>query len=443
MEKTMTTRDGRDARLQVPADMAFLPVLQAFVEKAALAHGLGAPEALHLTLAAEEIFAYQCRVGRAGAEMDVSCAGGGYYARVDFAFDPEAFDPRAFNLTAAPSPEDEGSLDEMGLVIASRTVDRFHIHQEEGGRLHVTLVKEKRYPEPGPSGVPAGRLGPTFSVGSPETEEIKLFAARAQAFYAGQALPAFLRFPGKVADMVGSGEYRMAVARGQGGTVGGGILWFWASPQMVEFFGPYVFDRDAAEGAAQALLEKCIGAIARSPALGMFTRMPTGDLPLDQFEKLGSLTLVIPEAVGRSVEMNAYFRQMHEDPGAAVWAYPELTPFLQAEYRRLVLPREIRRVQAAGEGRASHSVLASELDRANRRVTLRPIWSGTDAERNVRDHVQLFEKEALENVFFIMDVGRSWQAQFAPAALACGFAPRLVLPYGGKGDLVVFQKGRP
>jgi hypothetical protein len=120
-----------------------------------------------------------------------------------------------------------------------------------------------------------------------------------------------------------------------------------------------------------------------------------------------------------------------------------LTPFLQAEYRRLVLPREIRQVQAAGEARASHSVLASELDRANRRVTLRPIWSGTDAERNVKDHVQLFEKEGLENVFFIMDVGRSWQAQFAPAALACGFAPRLVLPYGGKGDLVVFQKGRP
>ena len=37
--------------------------------------------------------------------MDVSCAGGGYYAGVDFAFDPEAFDPRAFNLTAALSPE--------------------------------------------------------------------------------------------------------------------------------------------------------------------------------------------------------------------------------------------------------------------------------------------------------------------------------------------------
>jgi len=439
----MTTREGREARLQVPADMAFLPVLQAFVEKSSLAQGLGGPEALHLTLAAEEIFAHQCRVGAAGAPMDVTFSGGGYYARVDFAFDPQAFDPRAFNLTAAPSPEDEESLEEMGLVIASRTVDRLRIRQQEGARLHVTLVKEREYPETPPSASAGGPFGPDFSVLSPEAEEIKLFVGLAHSRLSEQPLPAAFRFSGKVVDMVGSGEYRMLVTRDHRGAVGGGILWFWASPRMVEFYGPYAFDPETRESAAEALLDAFIGAIARSPALGMFTRMPARDLPLEHFERLGSVTLFVPETEGGRAEMDSYFRQMHEDPGAAVWACPELTPFLEAEYRRLVLPREIREVQAAGEVRAPHSVLASELDRANGRVTLRPIWSGTDAERNVRDHVLLFEREGLQNVFFIMDVGRAWQAEFAPAVLACGFAPRLILPYGGKGDLVVFQKGRP
>jgi hypothetical protein len=38
-----------------------------------------------------------------------------------------------------------------------------------------------------------------------------------------------------------------------------------------------------------------------------------------------------------------------------------------------------------------------------------------------------------------VDLGQAWQADFAPALLQNGFLARLVLPYAGEGDLVLFQ----
>ena len=60
-------------------------------------------------------------------------------------------------------------------------------------------------------------------------------------------------------------------------------------------------------------------------------------------------------------------------------------------------------------------------------------------EKNIADHSALFAEEELDNIFFVMDLGKSWQAAFAPALLQNGFTPRLLLPYGGKGDLLVLQ----
>jgi hypothetical protein len=75
----------------------------------------------------------------------------------------------------------------------------------------------------------------------------------------------------------------------------------------------------------------------------------------------------------------------------------------------------------------------------NRRITLRAIWDGVDAARNLARHVKALKADDLPNIFFEIDLGHAWQAGLTVPLLEQGFTPRLVLPYGGERDVVVFQ----
>jgi hypothetical protein len=192
--------------------------------------------------------------------------------------------------------------------------------------------------------------------------------------------------------------------------------------------------------AAEILFEKCLNAIARTPVTALLTRTPAPDLPHYHFETLGT-TLRYHDSAP-TTEIPALFRQLQEDPGTVAWAHPKLEPFLRSEYQRLTLPREIRLISNTGESQADFSVLTVNTDsnQARKNVTLQPLWAGTDMEKNIADHVALFTREEVDNIYFTIDLGQSWQAAFAPVLIKNGFAPRLILPYGGRGDLLILQK---
>jgi hypothetical protein len=426
--------------IRLPTEKAFLPLATAFVEKGAVALGLGEKEALALTLAAEEIFSYLSHVAPQGQTIGIRCTSGVYFVRVDFLISWPGLDLRSFNLTATISLEDEESIQEMGLLIASRFVDRLFLKEDAGKGIHLSLCKEKAYPETMVRSQPlAGPPISEFSIRTPLAEELKIFAPMVSYRYPPVLVPGAFRFAGKVVDMVGSGEYQAAVAVSGSGEIGGGILWHWAGLKTVECFGPYLLCRTPDASMAEALLETCLVAIAKTHALGLLVRLPTEELPKEQFEALGSLTLRNRDRERRT--LTAYFRHIHEDLGTSSWCHPELEPFLREEYKRLVLPREIRPVRDLGEHQKRFSVLSAEMDRSQGTVTLRPLRSGTDAEKNIMDHLALFHRESMGNIFFEMDLGQPWQALFARGLLTQGFRPRLILPYAGEGDIVVFQEG--
>ncbi|MBW1910244.1 MAG: hypothetical protein JRJ11_11990 [Deltaproteobacteria bacterium] len=425
--------------LNVQADAVFLPLATSFVENAAVGLGLGHAEALSLTLATEEIFSYLCQMALPDQAIEIRCSSGGYYVRADFHFSVKDFNMRAFNLTATVSVDDEASLEEMGLLIASRSVERFQIAEEKGRGVQLTLVKEKKYPASDEETVPPSRPLPEFSIQGPNPEEVKLFTLLVNRHYQGKVIPGFFKFPGKVVDMVNEGEYQAALALGPTGQMGGGIVWHWAGLNTVECFGPYLFKQNPDSNMANDLLEACLGAIARTHAVGLISRYPTEDLPQEHFEPLGSLTIFNQE--GSTTSLTSYFRQMQEDPGTSVWSHTELEFFLREEYARLVLPREIRLVKDLGETKSPFSVLSAEFDRSQMIVTLRPIRPGADADKNMANHLKLFTEESLRSVFFEMDLAQPWQTEFTPTLLKNGFTPRLVLPYAGQGDLVIFQLG--
>jgi hypothetical protein len=316
-------------------------------------------------------------------------------------------------------------------------VDRFQVIREKDQGIHLTLYKEKVYP-PLKACAPAA-LKPfrDFSLKSPNPEDIKLFVHLVNAHYPPHLFPLNFQFPGKVVDMAAAGEYQVRLSVDFAGQIGGGLFWRWAGSKTVECYGPYLFIPEPKTRMAQALLEDCLAHIGRTPAVGMMCRLPTADFPKEHFESLGSLTLYAQE--GPPVNLVTYFRQIQEDTGSLVYAHQAIISFLKAEYQELVLPREIRLVQDLGEIRSKYSVLTAELARPQSRVILRPILSGADDEANLADHVALFHQEGIKNIFFEMDLAAPWQSLFTPALLKNGFVPRLVLPYAGEGDLVLFQ----
>jgi len=435
----LNLKNNREVLLSVAADSVFLPLVTSFVENGAIGLGLGRAEAMSLTLATEEIFSYLCQIASPDEMVEISCSGGGYYVRAVFHFSVEDFNMRAFNLTTSVSVDDEASLEEMGLLIASRTVERFQVLKERGKGVQLTLIKEKKYPSSDEDTVPTAMPLKEFSIQEPNPEEMKLLALLVSRHYQDLITPDFFEYPGKFVDMVEGGECRAAMALAPDGHLGGGIIWRWAGLKTVECFGPYLFNQDPDSSIPESLLENCLGHIAKTHAVGLINRYPTGDLPKEHFEPLGSLTIFQQD--GPPTSLTAYFRQMQEDPGTSVWSHPELEGFLQGEFSRLVLPREIRLVKDLGETKTRFSVLSTEFDRSQNMVTLRPIGPGMDAGENLANHLKLLSRESLLSVFFEMDLAEPWHTEFTPALLKHGFTPRLVLPYAGKSDMVIFQLG--
>lgn len=424
-------------QLTLKAYDVLLPVATGFVEKTALTFGLGKKEALTLALATEEVFLYLCHISNPETELEIRCRSNAYCTATDFLFEAEGFQMKAFNLTAIPSFEDEASTQEAGLLIAARLVDRFNL-QYVGKRLLLTFVKDKAYPEIGDLEPPVSMPLSRFFICRPDGEEIKAAVRMIRQYCRDRFNPPEVDFPGKVADIFASGELDAALAMDKAGHIGGALFWSRDVPEGVECIGPYIFHSESDPEMAVALLNHCMEEIARSGAAGLINRYSGTGLPTGYFESLGVLTF--SRGDGTRVDVETSYRHLREDKGIAVWAHPDLAPFLESQYKKFVLPREIQWVTVEGEKKSSFSVLSAEMNRFGHWAVLRPLVYGEYAATVLADHVRLLEKEGFSSIFFEMDLKNAWQAHFTQGLLKNDFEPRLLIPYGGKGDLVVFQR---
>ena len=437
LDKEEASSLNKRLELTIPIQIAFLSVVTNFVENGSLAFGLGKPETLKLTLAAEEIFAYLCRIANADETIEIACMGGVYYGAVEFSLNQRGFNMRAFNVTAKISPESEEGLEEMGLLIAARSVDHLQIAERGGERVVLRLVKEKEYPSGSDTRVPEIPYMASFSIKTATTEEIKLFINLLNFHYEKYLFPPSFKTPGKVADMVFSGEYGASVAVDQRGLIGGGILWKKLGEKTVECYGPYLFRQEDNTKLAESLLDSFLGKVAKADLTGIFSKYSTPHLSRSYFEPLGTMTLFRKD--GSSTELSAFYRHLVEDTGSSVWSSERLRTFLEEQYKRLVLPREIHLARYQGEHQDPHSVFTSEFDKELDEVTLRALWPGSDALENLERHVRVFREEGLLNILFEMDLGIPWQADLTDPLFNLGFKPRFIIPYGGNSDLVIFQ----
>ena len=218
-DRTVGSSGQRAITLNLTTDRVYIPLVTAFMENASQALGLARKEALAITLAAEELFTYLGQ--RLGPEQDleIRCVAGGYYVRTDFTFAARELNLRAFNLTSSVSLEDENSLEEMGLLIASRSVDYFHVTREHQ-RLVLSLTKEKSYPRYERKGIPAPPPINDYRLIPPGPGEVKWLAQLIGEYFSTLEVPAALLYPGKLADIVESREFQAVLAVGPAGEVG-------------------------------------------------------------------------------------------------------------------------------------------------------------------------------------------------------------------------------
>ena len=437
----MEQTDERTISLTLMAGTEFLPVVLSFVEKTAEVLGLAKNECLQLTLATEEIFSYLVRSVCPGAVVSIQCVNGFYFAKVNFQFPVAAFHLGGLNITSTVTPENEPNLDEMGLVIAARFVDKLAITKKKQNEITLTIIKEKAYPEGITDTMKRPLAAENTVIERPDGETVKLFAMMVDAYSGDSLIPAFFKYPGKVADMVFSGDYRMLTAMNQRREICGGILFHHRNEKIIESYGPFVFSEERALETGTALWEACLNLLARTKTIGVVSVYGLPEWLQKDSEDLGYFEF--SGETTTSVKMPVFYRLLHEDPGGVVWTDKRLVEYLRNEYDRLFLARDIRIVANMGEHHNDASIFSTEFRKDFAQAILRPLWPGREADKNVRNHIQTLLEEKVSNIFFEIDSGISWHAELIPALIGNGFIPSMIIPFAGESDLIIFRYHAP
>jgi len=434
--------------LELEPDQAFLPTAAAATENAAQVYGLDAQASLRLALAVEEYFIYLCRFAGREEPIRLTLTQGGTFVRASFRFRAGEVSLRALNFAASVDLEGgEGAEAELGLLVASRTTDRSSLELSGADVYQLCAEVDRGYPPGEPVTAPQHLSGPLRLDEAPGTGALQHSALLAAGRYPTRLCPRCFLRPGRFADMVAANQYRALVALDSADRPAGLLCWRASGRKSVVFSGPYVF-ADAADLAAETarlLTERFLSLVARTEAVCAFSERPTRDLPKGWFESLGALHLPERDDAGHLTftDQPAFFRHLREDVGGAVWAHPDLFPFLRAHYDRLAFSRDLLAAAPPAQSLLpAYSLLATSWDRMRGLVVLKPLLDGRDFSANLGAHVRALNESEGDDapaILVHLDLSEPWQGALYPALAENGFAPRLILPHGGNSDILVCQ----
>ncbi|MFP5257408.1 MAG: hypothetical protein ACLGQH_00170 [Acidobacteriota bacterium] len=433
--------DALRVSMDIPPDIAFARVLTVAAETLAQRKCFGQRESLRFQLTVEEFFL--CLVGLAESDTPIQAAltGKRHALTLSFAFTATALSLGALNVTAGATacPDGEPSHD-LGLLLAGKVADRFHLDHKGEKRFILEAEVDRAY-APAPVVKPPAALHPPYAVREcADPAQLAHGAALALSVYPAWHCPQSFRTPGKFADRVEDGQIACVAAFDGAGQLAGLLAWSPCSQRALFFSGPFVFTPpDAAGEVARLLVDGFIAAVARGKFEIVLSSRATDDVPPDAFESLGCLALCRDGACRPEPVL---FRHLREDTGMAVWSRPGLEAFLRDAYDRLAMPRDILPVEAAHGRERRVSLLGCTLDRNRDLGELRPFLDGEDMADNLAAHVCALRDKGIVNILFYMDLSRAWEAALADDLLRAGFTPKVVLPHGGHGDLVVWQHVR-
>lgn len=403
----------------VPFEIKMLPVVVSGVERSAEVFGLDERGKFALALATEEIFSFIASKGDGSGRMEVTCLDCGYYVQTDCRVPQGQLPLEALNMT---SSVEEDNLDDMGFVLASRTTDRFSLSIDSGVAV-LSFIKKRVYPkvagEPSyPDPDEAMTIGPVPQEDWPSL----LFQIREKY---GNISDDF-DYPGRLASMVASGDLMALVARSPRGRLGGLVMWT-LQGRIASLQGPFCFTESDDIGAR--LLDHCISAMGRGSALGITVINPVDKFPSGYFEDL-------------TEDGRMLFRYLSEDNGSLSWVADSVRPFVKDCYDRMELPREVRSCSSNWQDQAEKSLISVSLDHSSKKAVLTPLIIGADSSENLSAHLKLLTARGYDDIALDVDLGKADLAPVADAAVAAGFVPVALIPWGGKGDLLRMEPRR-
>lgn len=424
-------------RLVVPSLPAYLPIATALTEHTVKAFGFDDEVALALVLATEEIFS---ALSSERLPLTIEVRNGLYYAELAFSFPKASMPVQQLNLTSVVEVGDEHDFDQVGWLVAARSVDRLQLEQTGPRTFQLRLRKNRNYPEVEAPRPCHSSSNPVADIRTPAPQELALFAERVAALTEQNLLVDFFRKPGKLLDMVACGDLEAVLALSSTGDPLAGVILDRRHPKTALMHGPFLFHQPPDVG--QRLFHEALQRLARSAVTGVLSEQVQTSLPSGEMEVLGRRAFRFPH--GGTHHLTTFYRHLREDEGATVWVAPWLEEFVVAQYDRLDLPREVQRWVHTGSHQEPYSVLSCDVRTTRAEVILRPLLAGADASSNLREHLRMLAREPYPNLSFHLDLGRPNEMAFAEALQEHGFRPVLLEPSGGQGDLLILElEGTP
>lgn len=420
--------------LRIQAEVAWIPLATSMVELGGATLGLDTAKTRRLTLATEEIITHLVSTAP-GTEILFTLKPGGWHVLAQFSFKADPSDLWAMNIVPQTDVSVHGDMDNVGLLLASRMVDDFTLELKQG-MVHLNLRQDRTYSQA--VAVPETRRDVKGSLDIAKNIEpalIKVACSKALNHYPAHVIHPSFTWPGKFADMVAQGDLDVAIITDESGALAGMICWQSNINDSISFWGPYTFVQG--DQAGSLLTEHLVHRVARTQAVGLFSEMATAELPTGDFELLGHVSFT--QENGNKLRQDCWFRHLQEDVGATVWSPASLVEFLEEVYEEQVLMRNIQVIDKQEESIPERSLFSAHLQPEIGQVSFIPMVFGSDAKECIEHHVTTLVADKYTNIFFRIDLGYAWQTALADHLMENGFAPKLVLPYGGKSDVVVFQ----
>lgn len=419
--------------LKLLLEPALMPMAVTFSETAARLADFGERERSMLALSVEELFMALCN-SMEGTEIQLTCLNLRYAIDIIFRFNQPPPDLRVFNITSRPGHDSEDELQTMGLFLASRASDQFSIRRlqhKEG--WEITLRKERDYPQQIENSYTTPSTEGPFSISPPSPSAVKALSALIARDFKFAQLPEELTPQGRLLDKVASGQYGVILTENSKGQTAGGIVWRTTEQRIVECFGPYIGDISERAILASQLCEELVTKFGRELKNGMLLYAPEPPPPDAGFEPAGSFET--PEGY-----VWAGYRMMREEYGSVAHIAPELIAFYSAHVNSMALARDIREYMDNGETGDGLTLFSTRLDRTAGVAMLRPMLAGKDAATVLREHLALFDSSGFSKTVCLIDTGRPFDSLIAPHLITTGFIPKMLVPWGGEGDIIHLER---
>lgn len=424
--------------MEIPPDTAFACPVAGAAQTLAQRAGFSQRESYRFQLTVEEFCLCLIGLVQADEPLRIDMTGKRYLLRAAFSFKAADLSLGGLNSTACSVGRENGDMPrDLGLLLAAQAADRFRLDHRGGDQFCIVAEVDRRYPALTPVHAPEQTRPPYRLALALDPARLSQAAALAMRVYPAWQCPGSFRTPEKFADLVADGQVACVCALDAAGQTVGLLTWNRCSDQALYFSGPFVFAAKQARGdVARVLLDGFLEAVAREHYAIVLGFRSTDDLIPGYFEPLGSLQACAETGCDRQPVV---FRHLREDTGMAVWCSPSIENFLRQTYERLAMPRDILPVEAPAGRPRRESLLGTLLDRHRDLAELRPFLDGQDMAANLAASVAAIRDKGIHRILYYMDLSRPWEAALADDLMQSGFSPKVVLPHGGQGDMVVWQ----